>query len=374
MVTTPDSRILILSLRNVRRNLARAALYEFEDAVRDFDRADLLAPRLTPEWGSRARVWASRLAQVSGVQLAAARRLEAVEIPRRRYQLLFFTCETRRDLRLVGPLLPRLRERCDAAICWIGEIWAEHVRGDRKLFEALRAFDHIYSSSGATVPVLGEGTGRDCQYDPLGVDALRFCPWTENPPRWIDLYSLGRRAPETHRALLQMADRGELFYVYDTTAPDFRDHTEHRKLLARMLQRSRYFIANKAKNDLPDQTQGQEEFGMRFFEGAASGTVMIGDPPRTEAFRRCFDWPDALIEFPFGGEQIGALLRELDAQPERLARIREANVVQSLRRYDWVHIWARYLDRAGVAHTPEMEARRACLEQLAAHGSQRVAA
>src|SRR5262249_60754453 len=97
---------------------------------------------------------------------------------------------------------------------------------------------------------------------------------------------------------------------------------EHWFLLAGLLQRSRYFIANRGRVNEPEYTMGQDEISGRFYEGAASGTVMLGEAPRTEWFRRQFDWPDAVIPLPFDSPDVGRLLAELEADPSRLARIR----------------------------------------------------
>ena len=46
---------------------------------------------------------------------------------------------------------------------------------------------------------------------------------------------------------------------------------------------------------------------------------------------------------PFDCPEIGELIADLDQQPERLARIRRDNVVNSLLRHDWYHRWSEIL-------------------------------
>jgi hypothetical protein len=56
---------------------------------------------------------------------------------------------------------------------------------------------------------------------------------------------------------------------------------------------------------------GRDEIPARFYEGAAAGTVMIGEAPGTEEFKRQFDWPDAVIHMPFDSPDIGRIPADL---------------------------------------------------------------
>ena len=144
------------------------------------------------------------------------------------------------------------------------------------------------------------------------------------------------------------------------------DAQEHRKQLAQILRRTRFFVANKAKVDWVVDTHGQEEVGFRFFEGAAAGTVMIGDPPRNKTFRELFDWPGAVLEFPFGSTHVAELIDSLS--PAEEARIRRDNVLSALRRHDWAHRWGVILDWLEMQEKPGLAARREALERLARAG------
>jgi hypothetical protein len=171
----------------------------------------------------------------------------------------------------------------------------------------------------------------------------------------------------THQALLELAEKKNFFYIYETIKDLYMiDDRYHRSLYKNILKKSRYFIANKAKIDGVDETGGQEEVGARFFEGAAAGSVMVGVPPVCEAFHQNFDWEDAAIKIPFDAANIAQTLEELDAQPERLQKIRRENVVNSLLRHDWVYRWERILATVGLDSTPAMAARKANLQNLAA--------
>jgi hypothetical protein len=140
---------------------------------------------------------------------------------------------------------------------------------------------------------------------------------------------------------------------------------EHRLLLANLLKRSRYFIANRARANELALTRGKDEIAARFFEGAASGAIMLGEPPNTEEFRKRFGWPDAVIPIPFDAPRVAEVIAELDADPARVSRIREDNVVNTLLQHDWLYRLRTVLSAVGIAPTEPMLAREALVKTLA---------
>jgi hypothetical protein len=207
---------------------------------------------------------------------------------------------------------------------------------------------------------------RPCYSLPYGVDAVKFSPYPQVPQRHIDVYSIGRRSPMMHNSLLKLTERDNFLYLYDTLKGlEMRNYREHRTLYSNLIKRSRYFIANKAKFDSSNQIGSQQELGSRFFEGAAGGAVMIGIPPVCEAYTKNFDWADAVIEVPDNTTDIADIINELNAQPERLLKIRKDNMINSLLRHDWVYRWEEILSKVGLDNTPEMLMRKTYLKNLA---------
>ena len=49
----------------------------------------------------------------------------------------------------------------------------------------------------------------------------------------------------------------------------------------------------------------QDAFNASVLRGRRCGTVMIGEEPCSEEFKRQFDWPDAVIPFPSNSPDIG---------------------------------------------------------------------
>jgi hypothetical protein len=147
---------------------------------------------------------------------------------------------------------------------------------------------------------------------------------------WSEVCNIGRRSPVTHQALLDDAERQQSFYYYDTVAAsgtDLKHRTfrvdrphEHRRMLATLLKHTRYFFAHRGYVDRPELTASRDEISARFYEGAAAGTVMIGEAPRREEVKQQFDWPDAVIHVPFDSPDVGRILAYLNSDPNACER------------------------------------------------------
>jgi hypothetical protein len=163
-----------------------------------------------------------------------------------------------------------------------------------------------------------------------------------------------------------MASGGDFFYIYDSTSADqVLDPTEHRELFANIVKRSRYFIVNPGLIDRPDVRGDQIEIGNRYFEGAASGTIMVGERPNNSEFDKLFDWPDSLIDLPYNSPAIDTVLRALNSEPRKEAELRSTNVRQSLLRHDWVYRWEVILQKVGLEPRPAAAERKTRLRELA---------
>ena len=175
--------------------------------------------------------------------------------------------------------------------------------------------------------------------------------------------------------MLQEAERRKFFYYFDTVAAsgsDLKQRTfrvdnphEHRIMLATLLKHSSCFIANRSHVNNPEFTAGRDEISARFYEGAAAGTVMIGEAPRSEEFRRQFDWPDAVIDVPFDSPDVGRILTDLNNDAERLHMVRRHNIRQAALRHDWLHRIQVVFNTLGLTPTEDMQTRALRLEQIA---------
>jgi hypothetical protein len=367
-------KVLLLSQRRISDLVAFCLAYEFEDtfqAVTDAKRID--ATDFASLEFSRRSYKLMRL--LSGSPRLATR---LAPLPRGKAALsgdfeLFFPIFSNAFELYSLATIPDWRRRCRKAACFITEVWTDQL--PEYLLELLSEFDHVFTGLQHCVDDVARITGRPCSYLPLAADVLRFTPAMPDQLRPIDVCNIGRRSQITHHALLEDAAKRHSFYYYDTVAasgPDRKQRTfrvdnaqEHRVMLATILQHSRFFIANRSHVNNPEFTAGRDEISARFYEGIAAGTAMIGEAPRTAEFKRQFDWPDAVIHLPFDSPDVGSILAELNATPERLAAVRNRNVREAALRHDWLHRIRTVFDVLGLAPTEKMQARADQLAQVA---------
>lgn len=357
-----EARICVFSQRQLQRLVSACGDYEFEDLLCEFDDADVLTPH--PRYGFRVTQRISnRLTRHASVAcLNPGVRKIGIS---RDYELFFAKFLVLSDLLSLNAVR-KWREHCRVAICWLAEVWACDVPKFKGYSSILSQFDYIILNCSASVQPVQDLAKRPCVYLPPGIDAIKFCPYPDLPLRSIDVYSIGRRSQVTHRALLKMAEQKHIFYVYDTIlGMQTASPGEHRSLIANMAKRSRYFLVNPGKIDRQFETGGQSVLGFRYFEGAAAGTVMIGEYPETEVFREHFGWPDAVIHVPFDTPNIAEIIADLDSQPARMEQARKSNIVQSLLRHDWAYRWRTVLNMAGLKPRAALTDRLEYLKMLA---------
>jgi len=332
-------RVLIFSFRNIfGKALFRCPHYEFEDIICEIDSATLLAPELDPS--NMLSKFATRLAYHAPITFNPGIR----KIPAETHYDIFFTvCGWPQDLLMVNAF-SNLIDSCRASVCLVDEVWIKEMVKHRNFLRLLSKFDVVMLYYSQTVKPLNELIGHRCVFLPPGVDAILFCPDPDPPKRVIDVYSIGRRSEITHQKLLRIARERGLFYLHDSVGGSQAINSkEHRALFANVAKRSRYFIVNPGKIDEPGKRGNQIEIGNRYFEGAASGAIMVGERPANEEFGRLFDWPEAVTRLPYDSSDIDKVIEDLDRDPERQDRIRRTGIVQALMRYDWVYRWEEVL-------------------------------
>lgn len=356
-----EPRVLIFSLRNIfPRALFRCPHYEFEDTICEIDSATLLAPELDPS-STRSR-FAKRLGYHAPVTLNPGIR----KIPAKtRYDIFFTICGLPEELLMVNAV-GNLKDICRTSVCLVDEMWLKKLAEHRTFLSILAKFDVVLLYYSQSVKPLSERIGRRCVFLPPGVDSILFCPYPDPPKRVIDVCSMGRRSQITHQRLLGMVEESGLFYLHDSFAGDQAINSkEHRALFANVAKRSRYFIVNPGRIDEPEKRGNQIEVGNRYFEGAASGTIMIGERPKNEVFEQLFNWPDAVTQLPYNSPDIDMVIKDLDGDPERQDRIRRVSVAQALTRHDWVYRWEAILKTVGLEPMQGALERKERLRKLA---------
>lgn len=361
-----DSRILLLSLRNLDQHVSGCLINEFEDMVCALDAVKILAPIISTNLVSKLTNKSAKYIE----KLTGKRRIinqpkfEKIVI-NKEYDLFLFVCQHPFQIPYIN-LLKNWRKKCRKAALWLDEIWVKDVEKWKEELQLLKSFDCIFMNFSSSIDAVAAKIQPPCHHLPLGVDAIKFCPYPLQPQRSIDVYSIGRRPPVTHKALVELVERGNFFYVYQTTNGLYtNDWREHRNLYSNLLKRSRYFMVNKAKFDLDAETGGQEELGARFFEGAAAGAVLLGLPPACDTYRKYFDWSDAVIHVSDNASNIAEIISDLNTQTDRLLEVSRNNVVNTLLRSDWVYRWEEILNTVGLKQTSRMRSRKAYLQNLA---------
>jgi hypothetical protein len=345
-----------------------AANYEAEDVFMEVDNVDLFP--VEPGVGFRFRekchrrlLWKDVTRRLASVNPG----LRSVRL-KKDYDLFFCRVQMLRDLIYVNAV-KGWKDRCRTSVCWLDELYCADVFRSRNYLHILKRFDHVFVGFKGSVDAITKVIGRPCHFLPYAVDAIRFSPYPNPPARVIDVYSLGRRLEDLHRTLLKFTAQQHMFYVYETLQAGAENlvsnHRQHRELLANQIKRSRYFLVASGKADRKEETRGQIEVPARFFEGAAAGTVMIGQAPDCDAFRQLFDWRDTVIEIDPNNSEVADVLADLAGQPERLCEISRRNSAEALLHHDWLYRWKQILAMAGLKPMPQLELREKRLKELA---------
>jgi Glycosyl transferases group 1 len=364
----PKPRICMPTARNFTRRAYQCGQYEAQDVLREIDDVDLIHLEADPGFQFKES-WQRRLLfrDLSKKLIYLNPGLRPVRLTRE-YDIFLVRCQTWWDLPYVNAI-QGWKDCCKISVCWIDELWAAAIPLYKYWLDSLKQFDHIIVGCSGTVLSLSKALDRPCHWLPAGVDTLRFSPYPDPPARVIDVYSIGRRWEGIHRALLKAAQGRASFYVYDTfpsiAERQVYDYQQHRGLFANMAKRSRYFTVAPGKVDELGETQGQVEVGHRYYEGAAAGTVMIGQRPNSEVFKQLFDWPDAVIQTQPDGSDVLEVLADLDSEPARVSAISRRNAAEALLRHDWAYRWKEILHLAGIEPLPYLAARERRLKDLA---------
>ena len=362
----PTPRICMLSSRNFLRMTYRSGLYEAQDVLLETDEVDLINLEGDRRFQFK-EFWLRWLSyhDITKKLIYLNPGIKRVRL-NRKYELFVAVCQNYWDILHLNAI-DGLKDHCKTSVCWIDELWLDSMPELECFFHLLTQFDHVFIGSSGSVAKLSNAANRPCHWLPPGVDTLRFSPYPNPPSRVIDVYSIGRRWEGIHQSLLSATENGELFYLHDTfpaaTAETY-DFRQHRDLFANIAKRSRYFLVAPGKFD-SFEPKGQVEIGHRYYEGAASGAVMIGQPPNCESFRETFPWPDAVIPVQCDGSDILDVLDRLESEPERLSVISRRNAAEALLRHDWVYRWKEIFRVAGIEPSPSMAARERKLKYLA---------
>lgn len=374
-----ERSVLVASNYNAWPEAFNGQAYAFLEVIRSVEGADVLAPDALPYTAGRSirpsfsylggELLFRSLSQVRrslGLTRYAPIQRQPVE---RDYDLFFFMCQFPIDLASLDRF-PGWRQRSTKAVAFILEPWSHLLHTARAELRLLNKFDHVFVFNPGSIRHLAEYAKTPCSYLASATDCLLATPFPDPPVRSIDVYSMGRRSPETHAQLVKLARASNaFFYVYDSSRHGATvDWADNRFMTASLIKRTKFFIAydhTVVDRGGINKNFQERSLSTRYFEGAAGGAVMLGSAPDCPEFAQYFDWDDAVIEIPVKPEDIGSILTRLNSEPERLERVSKTNAIQSLRRHDWAHRWDEILKTCGLPRSRLLQERLDRLESIA---------
>ncbi len=151
-------------------------------------------------------------------------------------------------------------------------------------------WDLTITSFPAAVPMLEQATKRKWHAVMQGVHADRFRPLPETHEPTIAFSSYGRRWPALHAAIKSFCQTKSLHYDY-TVASDLvkgSDPCDNYEILAWHLRQSWFTVCWPVELTNPKRVLSFSPITCRWFEAAASGSVVIGQPPTDPKFSEVF--------------------------------------------------------------------------------------
>jgi hypothetical protein len=266
VLSSMPPRVLVASNYNDRMQLFNVLSFEFCQVVAQASGADLLAPP-EPRRGPFKDLFVSTAEK--GFRLFGQKRrsrLESLTVEKD-YDLFFYVCMNANNLAELQSLRG-WRERSRKAVVFIFETWSSRIGKEKAHLSLLDQFDHVFLFNRASIPNAQRFTSTACTFLPAGADCLSATPLLHNPPRLIDVYTMGRRSETTHRQLFELAQRGEIFYLFDIgSGVRVYDFAQARLVTLNNIKRSRYFIAYDLKvGPKKLESAGEETLPARLFE------------------------------------------------------------------------------------------------------------
>jgi Glycosyl transferases group 1 len=143
---------------------------------------------------------------------------------------------------------------------------------------------------------------------PFGAHTDTFYPRKEE--KSVFAFWMGRRHEPLHRALLAYCEARGLRYVHS------KDGGLTTEELGRLTSSAQYFVATPPDLDNPKRTGGFSPLVMRYFEGLAAGTRLLGVLPRSGEYEAILP-TDAFCQVSPDGSDLAERLDEDRSNPNR---------------------------------------------------------
>lgn len=279
-----------------------------------------------------------------------------------RYDLAVVVVSDLGQLSLLAAI-PNWRSLADRFVAYVWESWSSTLPGaGQALADVVDHLDHLFVGIESVVPDLRRTTTTPVDFVAPAVDVLQVNAPLPVEQRRIDVSNRGRRDAAQHALLQQWAADTGGYYEFDTAAlAGVDDPGIHRRHYYEQTARSRAFVANVARFDQLDLRGSAREFGLRYFEALACGTLVLGDHPPADAVERLLGDVPGLLDLPVGSTVLPPAVADVLADDAAVVSLGAANRRAALDRHDVLHRWQTMAGVLGIADTPGVVARRAAL-------------
>lgn len=181
-------------------------------------------------------------------------------------------------------------------------------------------WDLLATSFSGARELLEKSTGKTWHVVAQGVKLNRFQPAPARD-KLIAFASYGRRLDKMHRALRRYAARSGRHYDYTVAASLHRqvDPRDNYEIYAWHLNHTLFNVCWPVELTNPDRVLTFSPVTCRWFEAAASGTVVIGKAPEDATMRELFDEDFVVpLDHTLDPQDLAAALEALWADRERL--------------------------------------------------------
>jgi hypothetical protein len=150
--------------------------------------------------------------------------------------------------------------------------------------------DYLVTSFPNSVNWLETITKRKWHSVPQGINTSRFYPLKDSENPQIAFSSYGRRLPEFHKVLKLFCEKNKQHYDFTVTQGLIpgSDPCDNYGIYAWHLRQSWFTVCWPVELTNPQRAPTFSPMTCRWFEAAASGSIIIGQPPKDPAFEEFF--------------------------------------------------------------------------------------
>jgi hypothetical protein len=311
---------------------------EFEQVLVELLDADVIEVR--PRSGRLAKAAQSHYRLRNAASRVPAARPYSWNPQQQRYDLAVVVVSDLSQLSLLTAL-PGWRSIADRFVAYVFEVWPAWVPAARRAISGVvDRLDHLFVGIEMGVDDLRAASSRPVTFLPPAVDVLQVAAIADPQGKRIDVSNRGRRDTAQHAALQEWARTTGGFYEFDTgPLKSVESPSVHRRHFYEQTARSHLFVANSARFDMPELHRGQSEFGLRYFEALACGTVIAGQHPSTTSVERTLGADVHLLSLPVGADTLPGPVREVLGDAALATELGLENRRVALTRHDVLHRW-----------------------------------